>query len=382
MNFSIQLSVPDVGPVEEAALLQAFRSGWVAPAGPELDRFEAEIAAVTGRAHAVALSSGTAALHLALLAHGVEPGDVVPCASMTFAATANAITYTGAQPCFIDSDDSGNMDVGLLAAALSELSAQGRRIGAIIPVDLLGKVADYPAICALGSAYGAPVIADAAESLGASLAGRPAGSFGEAAILSFNGNKIITSSGGGALVCDDPETAARVRYLATQARQPVPHYEHVDVGYNYRLSNLLAGLGRAQLTRLPEFLAARRSTREQYRALCAGHDGMEIFGGGDTGDNCWLTALVIDEKRAGFNAAALGAHLRSCGIETRPLWKPMHLQPVFANPAQYPRRINGTSEAFFNQGLTLPSGSTLTRDQLQTVLGEIESFSRIDQFVA
>ncbi|GAB3252859.1 DegT/DnrJ/EryC1/StrS family aminotransferase [Arthrobacter pigmenti] len=382
MNFSIQLSVPDVGPVEEAALLRAFRSGWVAPAGPELDHFEAEIAAATGRAHAVALSSGTAALHLALLAHGVGPGDVVPCSSMTFAATANAIIYTGARPYFIDSDGSGNMDVGLLASALSQLSGQGHRVGAIVPVDLLGKVADYPAICALGAAYGVPVIADAAESLGATLAGRPAGSFGAAAILSFNGNKIITSSGGGALVCDDPDIAARARYLATQARQPVPHYEHIDVGFNYRLSNLLAALGRAQLGRLPELLAARRSIRAQYRTLCGGHDGMEIFGGDDGGDNCWLTALVIDPARAGFNAAALGAHLRSRGIETRPLWKPMHLQPVFADPVQYPRQTNGTSEAFFKNGLTLPSGSTLTSEQRRTVLQEIESFSRVDQFVA
>ncbi|MDZ4046108.1 MAG: aminotransferase class I/II-fold pyridoxal phosphate-dependent enzyme, partial [Rhodoglobus sp.] len=253
MSDRIHMSSPDVGEAEEEAVLAALRSGWIAPLGPDVDAFEVEMAERVGVAHGVALSSGTAALHLGLLALGAGPGDVVVTSTMTFAATTNAIVYTGAEPYFIDADPAtGNMDVALLREALRNLHAAGERIVAIVPVDLLGKTVDYTAILEAADEFDVPVLADAAESLGARHRGRAAGSFGRASIVSFNGNKIMTTSGGGMLLTDDPAIAAHTRYLATQARQPVVHYEHTDIGYNYRMSNLLAALGRAQLRRLDE----------------------------------------------------------------------------------------------------------------------------------
>ena len=247
MSTRIYLSSPDVTDSEEQALVRALRSGWIAPLGPEVDAFEAELAAFTGRSHAVALSSGTGALHLALLGVGVERGSVVITSTMTFAATANAITYTGATPAFVDSDESGNIDPALLDKAIADQLAQGATVSAVVPVDLIGKIADHAAIAEVAARYGVPHVVDAAESLGAVRDGRPAGQDGVVSAVSFNGNKIMTTSGGGALLCDDAEFAQRVRYLSTQARQPVVHYEHTEVGYNYRMSNLLAALGRAQL---------------------------------------------------------------------------------------------------------------------------------------
>ena len=244
MNFRILLSPPDVGEVEQKYVLEALRSGWVAPAGPDLEEFETQVARRTRRAHAVGLSSGTAALHLSLVSWGVGPGDVIPVSTLTFAATVNAIRYVGAEPHFVDCDESGNIDSGLLSRALGELKASGRRVPVVIPVDLLGKCADYTAIAAvLESHPGTKLLSDAAEAFGASHGGYPAGSFGDAAVLSFNGNKIMTTSGGGMLVTDDMALASHVRKLSTQAREPVPHYEHTEIGYNYRLSNILAALG-------------------------------------------------------------------------------------------------------------------------------------------
>ncbi|MFL6110171.1 MAG: aminotransferase class I/II-fold pyridoxal phosphate-dependent enzyme, partial [Catenulispora sp.] len=244
----ILLSPPDVGPREEELVLQAIRSGWIAPLGPMVDAFEERMADRCGRTQAVALSSGTAALHLGLLELGAGPGTVVVVSTMTFAATANAVVYTGAEPVFVDCDEAtGTIDPQLLEAALIDLRRQGRRIAAAIPVDLLGRCADYTALEPICAQTGVPVLADAAESLGASHAGRPAGAFGRMAALSFNGNKIITTSGGGMLLTDDSAVADRIRYLSTQARQPVLHYEHTEIGYNYRLSNLLAAVGLAQL---------------------------------------------------------------------------------------------------------------------------------------
>lgn len=365
------MSTPDVGPVEEQAILRAFRSGWVAPAGPELALFEAEIAESTGRLEGVALSSGTAALHLALVVHSMGIGDTVFCSTMTFAATANAIIYTGATPYFIDCDESGNMSPALLAQAIRDAVATGRRLGAVLVVDLLGKVADYEEIADIAAQWGIPVISDAAESLGSSRNGRPAGSFGSCAAVSFNGNKIVTSSGGGALVTDNPVLAERVRYLATQARQPVQHYEHSDIGYNYRLSNILAALGRAQLGRLPEFVEKRRRHRRDYRRGLSSLRGISIFGGDDREDNCWLTAILVDPTTAGITAGGLAAHLEECGIESRPLWKPMHLQPVFSDATAFPRLATGGSQQFFEQGLALPSGSNLEPEDIATVLDQI-----------
>lgn len=376
MNDRIYMSSPDVGELEEQYVIAAMRSGWIAPLGPDVDAFEAELAGRVGVAHAVALSSGTAALHLGLLGLGVGRGDIVLTSTMTFAATANAIVYTGAEPYFIDCAlETGNMDPALLREAIEQLTKDGERIGAIVPVDLLGKAVDYTEICAIADEFGIPVLADAAESLGAQHRGRAAGSFGRASVVSFNGNKIMTTSGGGMLLTDDADLAARARYLATQARQPVAHYEHVDIGYNYRMSNLLAALGRAQLTRLDGMIARRRAMRELYRDLFSGVDGVEIFGGeSDNDDNFWLTSIVIDSAVTGWTPAELSAALLTDNIESRPLWKPMHLQPVF----EAARALsNGNSQRLFETGLTLPSGSALSAGEIERVVAGLQAFAGV-----
>jgi len=375
----IYLSSPDVTQLEEDALVRALRSGWVAPLGPEVNAFEAELAAYTGRACAVALSSGSAALHLGLLQLGARPGTVVITSSMTFAATANAITYTGAMPVFVDSDETGNVDPQLLQEAVEDQVRRGAVVAAIVPVDLIGKVADHRAIGDVAARHDVPVLVDAAESLGATRDGRRAGQDGIASIVSFNGNKIMTTSGGGALLCDDPDMAARTRYLATQARQPVVHYEHVDVGYNYRMSNLLAAVGRAQLERLPAMLERRRSWRRRYLDVLGDLPGVTVFGGedgrdapaGGDHDNFWLTSILVDPDVAGWSAEDLRAHLAAADIEARPLWKPMHLQPVFSHAPAY---VTGVSERFFRTGLSLPSGSALSDEQFDSVEDSIQQF--------
>ena len=372
MNGRIYLSLPDVGPLEQSYVLAALRSGWVAPVGPEIDAFERDVAARAGVAHAVALSSGTAALHLALLALGVGPGQVVVVPTLTFAATANAVMYTGAEPVFVDCESAtGNVDVAMLADLLAQLTARGRRIGAVMPVDMLGSCADYDALTPVAREHGVPVIEDAAEALGATYRGRPAGSFGVMSALSFNGNKIITTSSGGMLLSDNPELIDHCRYLATQARQPVVHYEHTDVGYNYRLSNLLAALGRAQLQRLDELIARRQRMRERYAKLFAHSAGVRLLADDDAGSNCWLTTIVVDPAQAGWSAAELSAHLAVRDIETRPIWKPMHLQPVFAG---YQAALTGASDRLFDTGLTLPSGSAMDEPQIDRVLDAITAF--------
>lgn len=375
MTGRIFMSSPDVGEAERNAVLAAFDSGWIAPAGPDLDAFEREIAERVGVAHSVALASGTAALHLGLLGLNVGPGDLVVTSTMTFAATANAIVYSGAEPVFIDCDAStGNIDPQMLADALLQLSREGATVKAIVPVDLLGRAIDYTSVLAIADEHGIPVLADAAESFGATHNGRAAGSFGRASVVSFNGNKIMTTSGGGMLLSDDEAFVARARYLSTQARQPVAHYEHTDIGYNYRLSNLLAALGRAQLGRLDAMMLRRREIREGYRALFAEVPGVEIFQGvDDAEDNCWLTSILIDEAAAGFSTAALQAFLGERDIESRPLWKPMHLQPVFASERAF---TNGSAQRLFETGLTLPSGSALTEGQFARVTDALRDFLR------
>ena len=370
----VLLSGPDVGPLEEEYVLAAMRSGWIAPAGPDLDAFEAEVAQRVGVAHAVGLASGTAALHLGLLGLGVAPGDVVLTCTFTFAATVNAILYCGARPVFIDCDpDTGTLDPDLLEATLHGLRTGWERVGAIIPVDLFGKAADYSRITPIARAHGVPILADAAEALGASHAGRPAGAWGDAAAVSFNGNKIMTTSGGGMLLTNDALVAARARHLSAQARQPVAHYEHVEVGYNYRLSNLLAALGRAQLRRLDEMIAARHAIRHRYEALFAEVPGTRILGaaGADAHDNAWLTPLVVDPSLTGWDAHQLGAWLARDAIETRPLWKPMHLQPAYASAQA---EVTGVAERLFDHGLALPSGSALTEAEIARVLDGIRGF--------
>ena len=368
----ILLSTPDVGPLEEGYLLQAFRSGWIAPTGPDLTAFEAELAAKVGVRHAVGLSSGTAALHLGLLGLGVGPGDQVVTSTMTFAATANAITYCGAEPVFVDCCADGNMDPVLLHEALSVGAAGGRLPAAVVPVDLLGRPADYDRILPIAAEFGVPVLVDAAESLGSFHGVRATAGMGHAAAVSFNGNKIMTTSGGGALLTDDAELADYAAYLSAQARRPVAHYEHIEIGFNYRLSNLLAALGRAQLSRLESMIERRRENRARYSELIAGRDGIALFGEGNPHhDNAWLSAVVIDESRTGFTAGQLGSWMADHDIETRPLWKPMHLQPVFSGLSMHGGEM---AESLFSTGLALPSGSALSSDQLDRVLSVIYSF--------
>jgi dTDP-4-amino-4,6-dideoxygalactose transaminase len=369
----ILLSPPDVGRREEELVVEAIRSGWIAPLGPMVDAFERAIADRCGRRHAVALSSGTAALHLALLEAGARPGTVVIVPTMTFAATANAVVYTGAEPFFVDcEEETGNLDPELLERALKQLDADGATVAAVIPVDLLGRCADYTRLLPICESFGVPVVSDAAESLGSLHEGRPAGSFGVTAALSFNGNKIMTTSGGGMLLTDDATTADRVRYLSTQARQPAVHYEHTETGYNYRLSNVLAALGLAQLQRLDVMIGRRRALREQYAEVFESRPGVRVFQSlGDNADNCWLTSVVVDPALAGWSADDLRAALDAADIESRPLWKPMHQQPVFAGARSL---LNGSSDQLFATGLTLPSGSALVPEQVEAVMGAVQSF--------
>lgn len=373
MGYRVLLSPPDVGPAEERAVVDAVRSGWVAPAGPHLERFERELAERTGVGHAVGLGSGTAALHLALLGVGVQPGDVVLVPTVTFAATANAVVYVRGVPCFVDVEAaSGNVDPDAFVAAVEQQRRAGRRVAAFVPVDLFGRCADYDRLLPAAEELSVPVIEDAAEAIGASRAGRPAGSFGRAAALSFNGNKVMTTSGGGALVSDDGDFIARARYLSTQAREPVAHYEHREVGYNYRLSNVLAALGSAQLERLGTMIGRRREIRGRYRDVLAGRDGVRLLDGGDDSeDNCWLTVAVVDPAVAGWSAAQLGQRLAAHGIESRPVWKPMHQQPVFADA---PTVLTGNADALFANGLTLPSGSAHDDAVVDEIMSVIVDF--------
>jgi dTDP-4-amino-4,6-dideoxygalactose transaminase len=369
----ILLSTPDVGQREEQLVSEAIRSGWIAPLGPMVDAFEEQIATRCGRRHAVALSSGTAALHLGLLELGARAGTVVVVPTLTFAATANAVKYTGAEPVFVDCDpSSGCLDPELLEAALSDLRDEGATVAAVVPVDILGRSADYTAIQAVCARADVPILSDAAESLGAFHAGRPAGSFGVAAAVSFNGNKIMTTSGGGMLVTDDSRIAERARYLSTQARLPAIHYEHSEIGYNYRLSNVLAALGLGQLERLDEMIGRRRTLRDGYAALIEGVPGVSVFQrAGDSEDNCWLTALLVDPEQAGWTVEELQSALDAAGIESRPLWKPMHRQPVYADARSW---LTGAADRLFGTGLTLPSGSALKKDEVQSVFDALSDF--------
>jgi dTDP-4-amino-4,6-dideoxygalactose transaminase len=373
MSFRILLSPPDVGAREREMLLAAFDSGWIAPVGPDLDAFEAEVAERAARRHAVGLSSGTAALQLALLAFGVRPGDEVWAPTLTFAATTNAIVHAGATPVLFDVDaDSWNLDVELVEAELTRRAEEGQPPpAAIVPVDLYGRCADYTRLLPLASRHGIPVLADAAEALGATHAGRPAGAFGAAAVFSFNGNKIITTSGGGMCVTDDADLAARVRHLATQAREPARHYEHREVGFNHRLSNLLAAVGRGQLRGLDDKVARRRAIHARYRDHLADLPGLRFAPDDPDGvETRWLTCLTVDPDVAAASRDDVLDALTAEGIEGRPVWKPMHLQPAYLGT----RSIGGAvAGRLFETGLCLPSGSSMSDDEVDEVATVVRS---------
>ena len=372
----ILLSPPDVGMLERESLLAAFDSNWIAPVGPELDGFEADMAARLGLAHAVALSSGTAALHLALLGLGVGPGDVVVVPTLTFAATANAVRYLGAVPVFVDSDPATwTIDPSLVLRAVNDALRAGERVGAVLAVDLYGQCADYAPLLELCRRHGIPLVEDAAEGLGATYEGRPAGSFGAAAVLSFNGNKIITTGGGGMLVTDDAHLAEHTRYLATQARDPVLHYEHRAIGYNYRLSNLSAAIGRAQLQTLDDKVKARRETDRLYRQAFSSQVGLAPMPTAPYGEaSCWLSCLLVEPAAFGASRDDIIGHLQLRGIESRPTWKPMHQQPVFAGARTYGGAV---ADDIFRRGLCLPSGSSLTCEDRDRVTEAVLSTPRI-----
>ena len=366
----ILLSPPHMGDVERQLLLDAFDSNWIAPVGPDIDAFEQEFAEVVGVPHAAALSSGTAGLHLALRLLGVGPGDEVIVPTLTFIATAAAVTYVGAKPVLMDSElATWNLDPDLLAEELAAAAKRGKLPAAVIAVDLYGQCADYDRIVPLCEEYGVPLIEDAAEALGATYRGKPAGSFGQVAVFSFNGNKIITTSGGGMLVSRDGDLVARARNLASQARMPVVHYQHEEIGYNYRLSNLLAALGRAQLRSLPDRVRRKREIFASYRDALADIPGLDMMPVSPNGEaTCWLTCILVDPDAHGMDREKLRLHLDDEGIESRPVWKPLHRQPALAGV----RSAGGTvALRLFNEGLCLPSGTSMTDHDLGRVVTAI-----------
>ncbi len=358
---------------------EAFDSNWVAPLGPNVDAFERELCAATGAKHVAALSSGTAAIHLSLIMLGVGPGDYVIGTSFTFSATVNPIAYLGATPVLVDSEPgTWNMDPELLEEAIlglksgvlrsggpavlpSKGNGEGKLPKAIVVAHLYGMPAKMKEIMAVADKYGIPVVEDAAEALGSEYMGRRVGCNSKFGILSFNGNKIITTSGGGALISDDAALIEKARFLATQARDPAPHYQHSEIGYNYRMSNVVAGVGRGQLEVLDLRVKQHREFNAWYRELLKDVPGVRFQSepSADFYSNFWLTCIVIDPAKAGTDREKLRLAFESANIESRPLWKPMHLQPVFAG---CPAFVNGTSEKLFENGLCLPSGSNIDEE--------------------
>lgn len=371
-DHRLYLSPPDIGPEEINAVTRALESGWVAPLGPEVDAFEREIAAFAQTAHAVALSSGTAALHLGLMAIGVKAGDEVIVPTMTFGATAFSVTYLGAQPVFMDiEEESWNLHPDLLEQELADRARSGRLPAAVISVDLFGTPCNYELIVDITTEFGVPLLCDAAESLGAMFEGRPVGGFGRASVFSFNGNKIMTTSGGGMLVTNDKDFADRIRYWSTQSRESLPWYEHRDIGFNYRMSNVLAALGRAQLSRLPTMIARRHAAREQYRERLGQIPGVQVMGDPRWGQsNAWLTCIRFDSKIHPGAASAVRTDLDANNIEGRPVWKPMHQQPVFSGADSV---LIGMADRIFDEGLCLPSGSAMSHHDVLQVCDIVES---------
>jgi len=374
----IYLSSPHMSGHEMGYINEAFTENWIAPLGHNDDLFEKALEDNMCKSHVAALSSGTAALHLALLLLGTGPGDIVVVQSFTFSATVNPVVYCGATPVFVDSEpDTWNMDPDLLEEAIIKCqrgdivaasgSAGPARIRAIIPVHRYGMPANMEKISDISLRYGIPVIEDAAEALGSRYKGLPAGSFGEMGVLSFNGNKIITTSGGGALVSDNEAYVKKARFLATQARDDAPHYQHSEIGYNYRMSNIVAGIGRGQMEVIEERVRTRRENFVFYRDNLSGFEGVMVNEepGPEYFSNRWLTTILIDPEQAGCDRERLRKELEKENIESRPLWKPMHLQPVFR---KYPALVNGVSEGLFERGLCLPSGSNLTGEDRERIM--------------
>lgn len=376
----IHLSLAHMSGKEEEFIHEAFLTNWVVPLGPNVDGFENDLATWLGEKsasplHVVALSSGTAAIHLALVMLGVGPGDEVICQSFTFAASANPIVYQGATPVFVDSEPgTWNMDPELLRQTIDDrLRTTGKLPKAIIPVHLYGTPARMDEINSVASAYGIPVVEDAAEALGSEYNGSYCGTFGTYGALSFNGNKMITTSGGGALICPNEESARRVKFYATQARENFPYYQHEQIGYNYRLSNISAGIGRGQMYVLDEHIARRRAIHALYVEKLKNTPGITVMqprSNVDLHPNYWLSTILVNPQEAGFTYQELSARLTAADIESRPLWKPMQLQPVFAKAPAY---VNGVSEALFAQGLCLPSGPMVTDEDIDRIVEIIKN---------
>lgn len=372
----IYLSSPHMGTMEQEYVNEAFDTNWIAPVGPHVNEFEKELCDYTGMKHAAALGSGTAAIHLALILLGVGRGDLVICQSMTFSASANPIAYQGATPVFIDSErDTWNMDPVLLEKSILELKAKGQKPKAIIPVHLYGMPAKMPEIMNVAAKYDIPVIEDAAEALGAEINGKRCGTFGTMNVLSFNGNKIITTSSGGALLSDNEEYINKARFLATQARDDAPHYQHTHIGYNYRLSNVLAGIGRGQMRVLDLRIEQRRNNYLRYKKyfedIKARGYKIEIQPEPEGYfSNRWLTSItLVPEQNKGVTRETIRLELEKHNIETRPLWKPMHMQPIFEEALSF---TNGTSESLFKNGLCLPSGSNLVDADFERIFGALD----------
>lgn len=370
----IYLSSPHMSRNEQKYIQNAFDSNWIAPLGPNVDEFERELASFVGVKGGAAVSSGTAAIHLALRLLDVQKGDTVFCSSFTFVASANPIVYLGAEPVFIDSEpETWNMSPNALAHALYEANKVGKLPKAIILVHLYGQSAKLDEILSLCNQYNVPIVEDAAESLGSTYKGKASGTFGRFGVYSFNGNKIITTSGGGMLVSNDVEALERARFLATQAKDPAPHYEHSEIGYNYRMSNILAGIGRGQLEVLEDRVRARRFIYKRYYEALSHMPGFYFMPElENTRSNRWLTTLTIDEKESGISIGKLLRTLAEENIEARPMWKPLHMQSLFKEKKYYPHSKNeDVSQYLFQSGICLPSGSNMLAEDQQRVIQSI-----------
>ena len=369
----IWLSSPHMGEDEFKFVKEAFDTNWIAPLGPNVDGFEQDLCNYTGSKYSAALSSGTAAIHLSLILLGVKPGDEVICSSFTFSASANPILYLGAIPVFVDSEISTwNINPAILETAIKDRIAKGKKPKAIIAVHLYGVPARIDEIMKIANKYEIPVIEDAAEALGSKYFGKPLGSIGVIGILSFNGNKIITTSGGGALISDNKDYIVKARFLSTQARDNAPHYQHSEIGFNYRMSNVCAGIGRGQMRVLDERVSQRRDNFKFYEYEIGSFAGIDFQLEPEGGfSNRWLTTIIIDPgKTGGITREDLRLAMAKENIECRPLWKPMHLQPVFG---KYPFYGDHTSENLFENGLCLPSGSNLSAEDRSRILNCFKS---------